>query len=104
MCGACSSDMVDTRYEIEEREEEDPDVIDEVPVEAHDLDRPVVLGSEVATPRARHHPQQQAGTDDHMQRVEAGHPPIEGHKELNLRRQRRDLVPGEVHPGKESLV
>src|SRR5438270_4461469 len=110
MCGACSgvyscsSAMVDTVNEVEEREEKNPDDVDEVPVEAHDLDGAVVLGAEIAAPRPHDHPDQEAGADDHVQRVQAGHAPVKRHEELHLRRERGHLVPCEVRAGEEAFV
>src|ERR1019366_829159 len=100
MCGACSewlisvvvtSAMMRSVNEVEEREEEDPDDVDEVPVETHDLDGSVVLGPKVAFPCAPDEPEQQAGADDHVQRVKAGQAPVEGHEELDLRHECRVL-------------
>ncbi len=69
--------------EVEEGEEEDPDDVHEVPVEPHDLDRGVVLGAVGAPPRQERDPQDDRHADDHVERVEAGHPEVE--REVDLR-------------------
>src|SRR2546421_6537357 len=92
------------RNQIEEREEEDPHDVDEVPVEAHHLDRPVILRSEIAAPRTPDDVQQEANADDHVQRVKASEAPIEQHEQLDFRRELRILVPGEVASGEKALV
>src|SRR6266850_1845848 len=94
-CGACScacsSAMMTSRAvnEIEEGEEEDPDDVDEVPVQPHHLDRSVVLRAEMPAPGAPDEPEQQPGADHHVQRVQAGQAPVEHHEELHLRRDCR---------------
>src|SRR5829696_6321793 len=63
--------------EIEEREQEDPHQIDEVPVKAHDLDRRVPLrgelplGGHAGDDRHDHH------ADDHVGGVQTGQGEIE---------------------------
>src|ERR1700736_6237948 len=62
-CGTeCSSDMRHPKMwnQIQEREKENPDDIDEVPVQTHDLDRAVILRTKVAATRTPDHPQQQS--------------------------------------------
>src|SRR5688572_25941816 len=92
--------------QIEQREQEDPDDVDEVPVEAHDLDRSVILGSEVASPGAPDEPQEQPEADDHVERVESGHGEVEHHEELDAGGQSRifRVNVGEVLARKEAMV
>src|SRR5438034_1834068 len=106
-CGACScacsSAMVTSRAvnEIEEWEEEDPDDVDEVPVEAHHLDRAVIRRTEMPARGAADDPQQQPDADHHVQGVQSRQPPVERHEQLDLRRERGVLVPVPVRAGEE---
>src|SRR5580765_4197219 len=95
--------MVRSGNEVEEREEEDPDDVDEVPVETHHFDRTVVLGAEMVLPRTDDEVDEQAGPDDHVQRVQAGHAPVEGHEELYLRGEGGVLMPREEASDEEAL-
>src|SRR2546425_8683672 len=90
--------------QIEEGKEEYPDDIDEVPVEAHHFHRGVIVRTEVTAPGAPDEPQQQTNADNHVQRVQAGHPPVEDHEQFDLRRELRMLMPGEVRSGKQTFV
>src|SRR5258707_8719945 len=63
-----------------------PNDVDEVPIEAADLDRSVVLGSEAALQRHGEQPEKNAQADDHVQRVQAGHHEIERKKDLRVAR------------------
>src|SRR6266550_1739798 len=89
--------------QIEEREKENPNDVDEVPVQAHHFDGTVVLRTKVPAPRAPDHPDQQADADDHMQRMQSCQAPIEIHEELHLRRERGNLVPRKTHAREQSL-
>src|SRR6266404_5107255 len=70
--------------QIQQREQENPNDIDEVPVEADILDGRVVLRREAAAPRFLDEPKEQAGADDHVQGVQAGHAEIEGEEKLGV--------------------
>ncbi len=82
----CRHDTGDTvpPDEIEQREQEDPHDIDEVPVETADLDRARVFLGNGAVQRPHEHPQHDAETDDHVQRVQAGHHEIEREEDLRV--------------------
>src|SRR4051812_8714781 len=68
--------------QVEQREQEDPHDIDEVPVESCDLYRRVVVGVELPLPRHRRDDGHDAETDDHVQRMKTGHAEIERIKHL----------------------
>src|SRR5713226_80019 len=70
--------------QIEQREQENPNDIDEVPVEADVLDRRVVLRREATAQRLLDEPDEEAGADDHVQGVQAGHAEIEGEEKLGV--------------------
>src|SRR6185503_11144037 len=78
----CSPGM--TPYQVQEREQKNPDDVDEVPVEAADLDRVAVLPGNHAPPRPPQHHAHDAETDDHVQRVNAGHHEIQREEDLRL--------------------
>src|SRR5262245_29292470 len=69
--------------QVQQREQEDPHDIHEVPVETADLNRIRVLTRDGTVPRPNHHPGQDAEPDDHVQSMEAGHDEIQ--REENLR-------------------
>src|SRR5712691_3615079 len=72
-----------TPDQIQKREQENPDDVDEVPVQTADLDRAVVLRGDRAAPRPPQHPRHDPEPDDHVQRVQARHDEVE--REENLR-------------------
>src|SRR4051794_7100122 len=71
-------------YQIEQREQEHPDDIDEVPVQSGDFDRcvvnPVHRPDFHAVPDYAHNPQ----TDDHVECVKSGHYVIKHKEHLNV--------------------
>src|SRR4029453_1080680 len=78
--------------QIEQREEEDPDDVDEVPVEAEDLDRRVPFLRELA---AYGHPQdhrQDTNPDDHVERVHARQREVDEKEEPDLTGDRRQVM------------
>src|SRR5713226_8365536 len=85
----CSSDMWHPEMwnQIQEREKENPDDVDKVPIQAHHFDGTVILPTKVTALRPPDHPKQQSDADDHVQRVQSGQPPVEDHEELDLRRK-----------------
>src|SRR6266550_3768229 len=89
--------------QIQEREKENPDDVDEVPVQAHHFDRTVVLRTEMPAPCTPDHPYEQPDADDHVQRMQSGEPPVENHEELNLRHEVRNLMPREADAREQSL-
>src|SRR5258705_9797722 len=82
------SDMCVSSEQIEQWKQENPDDVDEVPVEAADLNRAVVLGVDRAAPGPDEHPRHDAEADDHVQRVQPGHREVEREEDLR--------VPGEL--------
>src|ERR1700730_7507455 len=63
--------------QIQQGEQEDPDDVDEVPVEDADFDRAVVFLRDGAAPGPREHHQHNADADDHVHRVQPGHDEVE---------------------------
>src|SRR5262249_50655613 len=100
----CSADMRSSvaADQVEEGKEEDPDDVDEVPVEPGDLDRRVVGGADATRPRHPKEPGHDAEPDDHVEGMEPGQREVE--REEDLRRVRLGAVPHEVRPGDEVLV
>ena len=81
--------------QVEQREEEDPDQVDEVPVQRAQLDRHVVVGRVLAlASRAVSHPEQHRHADDDVERVQAGGQEVDGEEEVGARilRQLRGRV------------
>src|SRR5690606_15117151 len=66
-----------TADQVQQGEEEDPDDVDEVPVQPEVLDRVVIGGAELPRDGALEDPDQQAGADDHVERVPPGHREVE---------------------------
>src|SRR2546425_9799076 len=69
--------------QIEQRKQINPDYVYEVPVQASHLDGSVVVGGEASFPGGGQKPEEDSHTDDHVQRMQAGHHEIE--REENLR-------------------
>ena len=74
-------------YQIQKREEENPDNIDEVPVQADHLDRRVPGGAKASASGHDDQRREQARSNDHMNRVHAGHREV---------KKKQDLCPVEV--------
>src|SRR5260221_5893864 len=70
--------------QIEQRKQENPNDIDEVPVEADVFNGRVVLRSEAAAQRCLDEQNRQAGAHDHVQCVQAGHAEIEREEKLGV--------------------
>src|SRR5208282_5000571 len=70
--------------QIKQREQVNPDDVDEVPIEAADLDWSVPLGGEAAFPGHDQEPEKNAETDDHVQRVQASHDEVEREEQLRV--------------------
>src|SRR6202011_4411846 len=68
--------------EIQQREQEQPHNIDEVPVQAEVLNRRNVSAGELTVIRAPGQPEQQHDSDDHVQRVHSGHREVEREEDL----------------------
>jgi len=73
-------------YQVEEREQKDPNDVDEMPVKPDHFDRREVVRVEYASHRLNQQKGKQAKPDDHMQRVHACHAEVQ--KEQNLSRAR----------------
>src|SRR5205823_4940413 len=71
--------------QVEQREEEDPDDIYKVPIEAHDFDGRVMIGSIDSLTCLLYEKQQETGPNHHVQRVQAGHEEVEREEKLNTR-------------------
>src|SRR5580704_19521706 len=97
--------------EIEQREQEDPDDVDEVPVETADLDRVVVVRGDDAAGRPPEHHRHDADADDHVEGVEAGHDEVQREEDLRvpevlrleLETGARDVMRGELRVVLERL-
>src|SRR5689334_4971015 len=82
--------------QVQQREEEDPDDIDEVPIQADHFDRSVV-GRVIHAPNALDKQiGQKSQPNDHVQRVHSGHREIKKEQNLRLMRVLWNLVPPEV--------
>src|ERR1043165_2705423 len=62
--------------QIEHREQEDPDDVDDVPVEADTLDGVVVAGTELAAASTDVEPDEERHPDQHVTGVDAGCAPV----------------------------
>src|ERR1700726_361836 len=71
--------------QIEQRKQENPNDIDEVPVQADVLHRRVVLRREASAHRFFNKPKEQAGANNHVQGVQAGHAKVEREEKLGVR-------------------
>src|SRR5262245_17702463 len=69
--------------EIENRKQENPHDVDEVPVETADLDGTVVIRRDDPARAPPQHPRHDPEADDHVNRMEPGHDEVE--REENLR-------------------
>src|SRR3984957_13600939 len=70
--------------QIEQREQKNPHNIDEVPIQTHKIDGGTVFGIESPLKRLLDQPNQEAGADNHVQRVQPGHRKVQGEKELRV--------------------
>src|ERR1700738_1223006 len=70
--------------QIQQREQENPNDIDEVPVEADVFHGRVVFRREAAAQRFLDEPEKQARSNDHVESVQAGHAAIEGEEKLSV--------------------
>ena len=69
---------------VEQREEENPDDVHEMPIEPGHLHRARVFGRKVPARRQNDQHRQHAGAHHHVQRVDARHHEIEEHEELDM--------------------
>src|SRR5437868_8779631 len=70
--------------QIQQREQEDPYNIDEVPIQAADFHRREIVGVELALPRHCVDCEHQDHAHKHVNGVEAGHEEIEAEQNLGL--------------------
>src|ERR1700735_2707572 len=70
--------------QIQQRKQINPDNVDEVPVQATDFDRSVVLGSEASLPGSDEEPKKNSEPDNHVQGVQAGHHEVQRKKQLRM--------------------
>src|SRR5581483_5192508 len=63
--------------QVEQREQKNPDNIDEVPIESCQFDVRMIFPRELSFPRLPGEHEQQADSDNHMQRMESGHREVE---------------------------
>ena len=90
--------------QIEQREEENPHDIDEVPVKTADFNRREVLGRNLVAPDLGDHPQHDADADDHVQRVHTGHHEVKREENFGVAERDLGVVPLEHASGDEVLV
>src|SRR5580700_3178202 len=72
--------------QVKQREQVNPDDVDEVPVKSADLDWSVPLRGEASLPRHDQKPEKDAQADDHVQRVQAGHHKVKREEQLRVMR------------------
>ncbi len=70
--------------QIKQREEEDPDDIDKVPIQARHFHRHIIIRAERASKCLVQQPQHQSKPDDHMQSMQARHRKIKPEKYPNF--------------------
>src|SRR5215469_16003943 len=75
--------------QVQQREQENPDDIDEVPVKARDIDRRVVIGGVDALLGLQDDKHEDAHAHNHVQSVQARHGKVEREKQLRLALQLR---------------
>src|SRR5712672_1515232 len=84
----CTNDMTTSSAvsadEIEQREKEDPDDVDEVPIEADAFDIVVVVRAEPPLVTLSDEPDEQPHADDHVHGVKARHAEIEQEEQLGV--------------------
>src|SRR6266851_3425339 len=70
--------------QVKQREQVDPNDIYKVPVQAPHFNGSVVLRSEASLPRHEQEPNENADTNNHVQRVQAGHNEVESKENLGV--------------------
>src|SRR5688500_15815710 len=100
MC--CDIALIASIDKIQQREQEDPDDIHEVPVQSCHFDGKVVLPCETSLPvqktKYRHH----CNADQHVEGVHSGHHEIEPEEDLHFRT--RVGLKGEMRPGNQMFM
>src|ERR1019366_10352347 len=77
--------------QVQQREQINPDDIDQVPVQARVFYRSEVAGRVMSFPCQDSQHAKKTAADDHVESMHAGHDEIEGEKELGFLRVDRDL-------------
>src|SRR5271155_1099155 len=72
--------------QVKQRKQINPDNVDEVPVQAADLDRSVPLGSETSLPGHDEKPEKNTQANNHVQRMQSSHDEVEREKHLRVTR------------------
>src|SRR5581483_1674405 len=75
--------------QIEQKEKEDPDDIDEVPVQSSDIDRGEILGRVCTSSGLPKEKRKNTHTDNHVERVQPRHGEVKGEKQFRRALQRR---------------
>ena len=72
--------------QIQQREEENPDQVDKVPVQTDEIDRSKIIGPPMVMDRPPQQPRQGQHTADHVEGVQAGHAVVnaEEHSSFSL--------------------
>src|SRR6187399_861927 len=90
------------RDQVQEREQEDPDDVHEVPIEAGQLDGGMIVGAVAAAVGQPGQRQQYGYADDHVERVQARHGEVE--RVVDLRRAGQRALEAEVGAGDQVVV
>ena len=70
--------------QVEQREEEDPDQVDDVPIEPTEIDWSIVLGVEVPLHPPKDEPSDHDHADDHVNYVQAGHRVVDREESMGV--------------------
>src|SRR5438309_11348340 len=74
--------------QIKQREQVNPNDVDEMPVKATDFERRVIFRREASLPRHPQEPAENTEPDNHVQRMQAGHDEVEGEENFSVPRIR----------------
>src|SRR5258706_10825204 len=85
-CAVCDMRRTFSADQIEQREQEDPDQVDEVPVQPHEVDRREVLRAEMPLDRADQDPRDRPHAGEHVQPVQPGHQEVDPEEDLHVAR------------------
>src|SRR5579863_2220786 len=70
--------------QVQQREQVNPDDVDEVPVQPADFHRRVILRSEISLPGHDKQPGENSQSHNHVQRVQTSHDEIQGEENLRM--------------------
>src|SRR5687768_16137125 len=70
--------------QIQQRKQENPNDVDEMPVQAADLDGAGILPRDGSVPCPEQHPRHDSEPDDHVNGVQAGHREIQREEDLRV--------------------